>query len=167
MAHALEAPDDHRLWARLALNWVEAHTPEHAAKVLDRALLLAPTCPMLLWYRAGVFELLGQDDTARVTYLLLLEQGVDGLAAGECGLGRTLAEGLMSDCFHRLALLDEARGRTREASAWYAEHLASLGEGRHGVYTLDDALILDERRLREAIRLRRDERPGGEPHAVR
>ena len=166
MGHAAAAPDDHRLLARLALNWVEANAPIHAAETLDRALLLSPECPLLLWYRAGVFELLDRTDVAVATYRMLVERGVDELSSGECGLGHARAEGLVSDCFHRLALAEETRGHAAEASSWHARHVASLGAGQHGVYTLNDALALDEPMMRAAIRLRRDERPSTDPHSV-
>lgn len=166
MGHAAAAPDDHRLLARLALNWVEADSPIHAAQTLDRALLQSPECPLLLWYRAGVFELLGRTDVAVATYRMLVERGTEALAAGECGLGAARAEGLVSDCFHRLAVAEGTRGSAAEASGWRARHVASLGAGRRGLYTLDDALVLDEPRSRKALRLRRDEWPFTDPHSA-
>ena len=150
--------DDHRVWARLALTYVEEQRPAAALDALEHALRMAPECPLLLWYRSSVLELLGREREAISAYQWLLDRGVTKLARGECGVGRNAARGLISDCCERLSVLHENEGRPEVASSFHARHLEALARGHRGVFTLEDALSLDDVRRRSDIRVRRDQR---------
>lgn len=150
----LRTPDDHWLWSKLALTWVEEGRPEQALNPIRRALRLAPQCALALWYHGGILDLLGQRLEAIAVYRSLIERGVAQLAAGECGLGRARAVGLLSDSCRRLSILHEACGDRAEASVWHARHLNHLGDGHIGLYKLDDTLPEAEPTLRWDIRLR-------------
>lgn len=147
-------PDDHWLWSKLALTWVEEGSPGHALTPIRRALRLAPNCGLALWYHGGILDLLGLRGEAISVYGSLIERGVPQLATGECGLGRARAVGLLSDSCRRLSMLHEACGDRAEASVWHARHLHHLGDGHVGIYKLDDTLVETEPTLRWDIRLR-------------
>lgn len=148
--------DDHRVWARLALTWVEDRRPELALCALETALAMAPHCPLLLWYRASVLELLGRNREAIATYRWLAERGVTALSRGPCGVGRRASTGLLSDCYQRLSVLLENGGERAEASSWHARHLEALARGHRGLFTLDDTFALDDLQRLHAVRIWRD-----------
>jgi predicted Zn-dependent protease len=129
-------PDDHWLLTRLGLTYYEEHNYKKALFYETQALKLAPKCPLVLWDYAGTLEMLGRDKEAIAIYRKLVKRGVDKIAYGECGEGRTRARGLVADCLYRIATCYEEAGQHRKALAYYDRHLGQRGAGCESIYPI-------------------------------
>ena len=129
-------PDDHWLLTRLGLTYYEQRKYAQALKLEERALALAPRCPLVLWDFAGSLEMLGRYEEAIAVYRRLIRRGVESIANDECGEGLRWARGLVADCHYRLAGCYEHLGS--KAAAWRAleRHLDLRGPGCSSIYPL-------------------------------
>lgn len=114
-ATLVEAPEDHWLLAQLGLAYFEQGDAASALPVLERAVRLAPRCPLVLWYYGAVLDSLGKAATSMAVFRALVETGVDILSDGECGLGRERAKAVMARSYERLRRLHCAEGRDEQA----------------------------------------------------
>lgn len=131
-----EEPESHWLLARLSLTYYEQQRYADALTYVERALSLAPNCPLVLWDYAGTLEMLGRPAEALAVYERLVERGVEAVAYGECGEGRAWARGLIADCHYRRAGCLETLGRPDEALRELEAHLDLRGPGCRSIYTL-------------------------------
>src|SRR5512139_2155962 len=90
-----EYPDDHWLLTRLGLTYYEQHNYKKALEIEEKAIRLAPNCPLVLWDYAGSLQELDRHDEAIKIYRRIIAKGVDRVAFGECGEGKAWARGLI------------------------------------------------------------------------
>jgi len=131
-------PEDHWLVSRLALTFYEQRRYKEALIHSERALALAPRCPLSLWDYAGTLQMLNRDVEAVEVYRRLIRRGVKRIANGPCGEGLARARGLIADCHLRLS--DSLRALNQEPAAelHFAMHLDQRGPGCHSIYSLKD-----------------------------
>src|SRR5437764_10869288 len=102
----LVTPDSHWLWSRLSLSYHEQYQYEKALECAQKALGLAPHCPVVLWDYAGALYAHGLAKEALAVWKRLLRRGVRSIAYGECGQGLVLARRLVNDCNYRIGRWD-------------------------------------------------------------
>lgn len=145
-------PDDHWCWARLAAVRYDQRRYGEALECSERALALAPRCPLSLWERAGALDMLGRSAEAIVVWKGLLARGVERLAHGRCGEGKRWTESLLNDCRYRIAKAALELGDRRTAARCIREHLRRRRAGLYSCATRAEALKLQRRIGMEAGR---------------
>jgi tetratricopeptide (TPR) repeat protein len=138
-------PDNHWLVTRLGSTYYEQRQYRRALQYAQKALVLAPRCPLVLWDYAGCLEMLDQSQEALSIYRRLIRRGIDRLATGECGEGIAWARGLVSDCHYRMAHCYRSCGNRKQAEASYRCHLALRSSGCRSIYRKSEV----ERELRQ------------------
>ena len=137
----LEAnPDSHYLISRLALTYYEQRQYETALQHSQKAMELAPHCPMVLWDYAGALEQTGHDREAIRIWKRLLRRGVERIAHGPCGEGLRQAESLLNDCRYRIGKAYHFLGRPALAWRYMHAHLAHRRRGLPSIYSRADVL---------------------------
>jgi tetratricopeptide (TPR) repeat protein len=129
-----EQPNSHWLVTRLALTYYEQRDYNAALAYSERALKLAPRCPLVLWDYGGVLDMLGRKREAIQVFRRLVRRGAQSLAYGECGEGIAKARALVADCLYRLALCYRDLGRRSRAAKFFEQHIASRGPGCRSIY---------------------------------
>jgi tetratricopeptide (TPR) repeat protein len=129
-------PNSHWLLANLSSNYYEARQYKTALKYAEKALKIAPTCPMVLWDYAGTLDMLGQTAKARSIWKGLVKRGARTIAGGECGEGIRQAESLLNDCRYSLGVSYEESGEKKEAARYYKDHLKHRKPGLPSLYTM-------------------------------
>lgn len=109
-------PDDHWLLTRLSTTHYEQKRYKRALTLSERALEVAPYCPLALWDYAGCLEMLKRNEEAADIYQRLIRRGPKRIANGPCGEGLALARGLVADCHLRLADVFAKMGRDVKSS---------------------------------------------------
>lgn len=95
-------PNRHWLVTRLALTYYEQRDYETALAYSEKAMKLAPHCPLVLWDYGGVLDMLGRKREAIQVFRRLVRRGAQSLAYCECGEGIGKARALVADCLYRL-----------------------------------------------------------------
>lgn len=152
-------PDDHWLCTRLGLTYYEERRYRLALRYSERALRLAPACPLVLWEHAGTLQMLDRHREALSIYSRLVGRGAERIARDECGEGLAWARGLVADCHYRMADSYAALGRHRESERELVAHLDMRGPGCRSIYPLNE--LNSVIRHRAARRGRKPARRGG------
>jgi tetratricopeptide (TPR) repeat protein len=129
-------PENHWLMTRLGLTYYEERDYETSLVYSQKALRLAPRCPLVLWDYAGTLDMLGRKAEAIAAFRRIVRRGVRSLAHGQCGEGLAWARGLVADCLYRLALCYRDLERTKLAVRFLEGHLAQRGAGCRSIYPL-------------------------------
>jgi len=149
-----DKPEDHWLLTRLGLTYYEERKYKTALRYEERARRIAPFCPLVLWDCAGSLQMLHRHDEALEVYQALTRRGARRIAFGACGEGLAWANGLVADCYYRIALSFKDLGESDKALAAIAKHLDMRGPGCRSIYALAEI-----NRLAENIRSRRNSHP--------
>ncbi len=124
-----KSPTSHWLLSRLALTYYEQRNYQRALETEQRALDLAPRCPLCLWGLAGAHDMLGHRAKAEALYTRLIRRGVKRIAHGECGEGVPSARGLVADCWYRLGVIRQSRRDVGGAITAFQHHLERRQRG--------------------------------------
>jgi tetratricopeptide (TPR) repeat protein len=131
-------PENHWLLTRLALTHYEQYDYQRALHISERALAIAPKCPLVLWDYAGALDMLERHEDAVRIYRQLIRRGVESVAYDQCGEGIGRARGLIADCYYRLSRCYRALGRQRAALQAFTNHLDMRAPGCFSIYPLKD-----------------------------
>jgi tetratricopeptide (TPR) repeat protein len=131
-----EKPDSHWLLTRLGLTYYEERSYRTSLSYSQKALKLAPLCPLALWDYAGSLQMLGRHRMALRVYRQLLSRGAAQIAHGDCGEGRGRARGLMADCLYRQAQSYRKLKQPKSAIDAYRRHLRMRGSGCRSIYAV-------------------------------
>ena len=80
-------PTDHWFWMTLGLTYYEEKEYTKALKCSERAVQLAPDCPLALWHYAGSLFMSGRQLAALAIWNLLLNRDVEEVAYSAHGEG--------------------------------------------------------------------------------
>jgi tetratricopeptide (TPR) repeat protein len=128
--------NDHWLITRLAATYYEEHKYRKALRLEERALRLAPRCPLVLWDYASTLDMLGQESKAIAIWKRLLSRGEEDIARGECGEGIRWARSLLNDSRYRIARAYRDLRKIPLAERYFKEHLKSRRPGIPSIYQL-------------------------------
>ena len=129
-------PDDHWLLTRLSLTYYEEFDYKRSLRYSERALALAPRCPLVLWDYAGTLEMLGQFKKAAIYYRRLVRRGLHSIANDDCSEGMVRARGLLADCWYRLGNCEREMGRRSRAVQHFKRHLSMRGPSCGSIYAV-------------------------------
>lgn len=138
------APDDHWLLTRLSTTYYEERKYSQALKLSERAVQLAPQCPLALWDYAGALDMLGREPEAIGIWRRIIERGAAALAKDECGEGIRWARSLVNDARYRIALALRDVGKSAAALQQLDEHLAHRSPGCSSIYPLAEVRVIRE-----------------------
>lgn len=128
--------NDHWLITRLATTYYEEHKYRKALRLEERALRLAPRCPLVLWDHASTLDMLGQESKAIAIWKRLLTRGEEDIAHGECGEGIRWARSLLNDSRYRIARAYRDVHKIPIAERYFKEHLKNRRPGIPSLYQL-------------------------------
>ncbi len=128
--------DDHWLITRLATTYYEQKDYAAALEWSEKAVRLAPECPLVLWDYAGALDMTGREEEAIRVWRRLIERGAERIASEECGEGLRWAESLVNDSRYRAALSSFDLGKDAEGFRFLREHLAHRKPGLPSLYSL-------------------------------
>jgi tetratricopeptide (TPR) repeat protein len=129
-------PNSHWLWATLSLTYHEQHQYEKSLQCAEKALSLAPHCPLVLWHYAGALYMHGLAKEALVVWKNLLRKGVKTVANNECGEGIVSARRLLNDCNYRIARCYAWIGNKALAVRYFHKYLENRKKGAQSSYDL-------------------------------
>lgn len=134
-----EKRDDHWLLCRISTTYYEERNYRPALAYIQKALKLAPDCPLALWGLAGVLDMLEREREAIAIWERLLRRGEENIAFGACGEGLKWAKALMLDCLYRLALAHRDLKNYRQARWYMTKHINGRYPGNGSIYGLKEA----------------------------
>jgi tetratricopeptide (TPR) repeat protein len=137
-ARLKDEPNNHWLLTRLGTTYYEERDYKKALELSQKAIKIAPDCPLVLWDFASTQEMLGDDAGAIRTYAKLFKMTTKEAPNEECWEGmhwegeqRSLS--LLADCFysvagclHRLGQRDKALWFIQEYLEWRAAGVKSI-----------------------------------------
>lgn len=133
-----KSPDDHWLFTRLGLTYYEQKQYRRSLYYTEKALAIAPDCPLVLWDYAGCLDMLKRTEEAISVYGRIINSGINRIAFGECGEGKAWARGLIADCHYRLSCcysdLDDLKKAVKELKM----HLSLRGPGCRSIYNIQN-----------------------------
>jgi len=129
-------PRNHWVLTRLCTAYYEQRNYRRALHWSNKAMTLAPNCPLVLWDNAGCLDMLGRDDEAIRIYRRLLRRGIRRIANDQCGEGLPWARSLRNDCRYCVALCLRDMGDLRGARRWFESYLRRRGRGTRSIYTV-------------------------------
>jgi tetratricopeptide (TPR) repeat protein len=134
-----EYPDDHWLLTRISSTYYEEYNYDKALEYAERALDLAPDCPLVLWDYAGALDMIERDEEAIRVFKNLIHRGVNRIAYGECGEGIRWARSLLNDSRYRLGLLYSSKGDFSLACKFIKTYIANRNRNYPSIYNLRNA----------------------------
>jgi tetratricopeptide (TPR) repeat protein len=129
-------PDDHWLLTRLSLTYYEQFDYQKALDLSERALSIAPECPLAMWDRAGALEMLNRTEQAIAAYQQIIKRGIESLSSDECGEGLPRGRGFHADSHYRMANCQRNLGKTEKAIELLKRHLELRGPGCQSIYAI-------------------------------
>lgn len=127
-------PDSHWLWAILSSTYYEQREYEKALEYSQKALSLAPRCPLVLWHYAGALDQLGLTKEALAIWKKLLRRNLTSIAYGECGEGIVSARSLLNDCNYRIAKCYAWIEQNGLAERYFRKYLDNRRKGARSIY---------------------------------
>ncbi|MEW6619835.1 MAG: hypothetical protein AB1422_10955 [bacterium] len=131
-----KSPDDHWLVTRLGSIYYEEYEYEKSLELSEKAMKLAPKCPLVLWDYAGSLDMVNKNKEAIAIWKKLLKKGVEAIAYGDCGEGVRWARSLLNDCRYRISRSYEKLGNISASIRFLEEHIANRSPGIPSIYDL-------------------------------
>lgn len=128
-------PNDHWYLTRLSGTYYEEHKYKKARQASDKAVKLAPHCPLVLWDRAGIMEMNGQPTPAVGIWKGLLKRGAKTVAFGPCGEGLGWAKYLLNDCRYRIANIYRRIDKAKLARMYYKAYMSHRDKRVPSIYS--------------------------------
>jgi hypothetical protein len=129
-----KTPDDHWYLSRLSGTYYEQHKYKKALQWSNKAYKLSPNCPLVLWDRAGILDMLGRHDDAIALWRKFLKRGVNSLAYGHGGEGLPWAKSLVNDCRCEIADAYCKLGKLRQARLYIQSYMKHRSLGVRSIY---------------------------------
>jgi tetratricopeptide (TPR) repeat protein len=130
-----KSSDDHWLLTRLAMTYYEERRYSKALEITEKALGLAPSCPLVLWDYACSLDMTGNQEKAIAVWKGLLRRGLAGIAYGDHGEGIRWARSLLNDCRYRIALSYRKQGNLDAARRYLRRHIAERSRRTPSIYS--------------------------------
>lgn len=131
-------PKNHWLITQLGTTYYEERKYAKALELTEKALKIAPRCPLVLWDKASCLDMLGREAGAIAIWKRLINRGFDELAYGECGEGLRWAKSLLNDCGFRIGKSLGSIGKYEESVAYLKHVLIMRQRGIPSLYDIRD-----------------------------
>lgn len=131
-----EESDNHWVLVSLANTFHEDRDYQEALVYQERALRIAPNCPLVLWNYAGTLDMLNREEEAIDVWKKLVRRGVRSIAYGDCGEGIREARSLVNDAHYRIGLAYADLGKTDLAKKHLRKHIANRDRNTPSTYHL-------------------------------
>lgn len=131
--------DKHWLYACLSMCYHEQQKYRLAIKTSEKALNIAPRCPLALWYYATPLYQLGRYDESIAVLDSLLKRGM-GIAYGKCGEGLRWSKAVLNDCRYIKSLNYFGKNDLKNAKKWAKLHLRYRAQGVKSIYPKREVL---------------------------
>jgi tetratricopeptide (TPR) repeat protein len=151
-----QKPRSHWLWTNLAMTYYEEKKYTRALELNEKAMQLAPNCPLVLWHYACTLDMAGGIDEAIFIWKKILNKGINRIAWGVCGEGVRWSRTVINDCRFRLSLAFQKKGNTALASRYMRKHIANRRPGIPSLYSMKEAKEI----IRDLIEEREKNRSG-------
>jgi len=127
--------NDHWLLAELAISFYELRDYKTALTYSEKAINLAPDCPLTMDYHAIILFANEEPEKALEIWNKLLNKGVDEIAHGQCGEGKRFAKSLINDIRFRLGDVYLQLKNKEKALESYKSHLNNRQRGIYSNFT--------------------------------
>ncbi len=134
-------PDDHWILTRLSSVYYEMRKYDKSLQLSKRAIKIAPACPLVLSNHASVLDMLKREKEATNIWNTLIKKGIDEVAYGECGEGRTWAKSLINDAVYRIGLSYLDIGEKKSALKYFRRHLKNRKRGVFSNFSKREVLL--------------------------
>lgn len=135
-------PDSHWILSRISSTYYEDRNYKKALVFAERALEIAPDCPMVLWDYSGVLDMLDDTKKAISIWKYLLSCSVEQIAFDECGEGIRDAKSLHNDCRFRIGTSYKDLNQKKLAIKYLKLHLQNRQRGLPSIYSKKEVLKL-------------------------
>jgi tetratricopeptide (TPR) repeat protein len=127
-------PNDHWLLTRISTTFYEEKKYKKALEFSQKAIQLAPNCPLTQWDHASDLEMTGDVKKAIKIWLRLLSMDTEKIANGLCGEGIARAKALQMDCAFRLGIAYRDLKNPKESKKYFDLHLNLRYPGNCSIY---------------------------------
>lgn len=127
--------DDHFLLTQLGEVYYEMQEYETALKYTQKAVELAPDCPLALNNHAVVLYINERNNEAIEIWEMLLNKSIDEIAHGDCNEGVKFAKSLQNDTRFRIGDAYLALNQKKKALNFYKDHLSHRQRGLFSNFT--------------------------------
>lgn len=140
LEHELQShPKEHWLWTRLAITYYEEHEYRKALEFNEKALDIAPSCPLARWDHACILDMLNEKEAALSGWRRLLRSGPAAAALEPCGEGLKWAMSLLNDCRYRIALASADICDFPTSVRYMRAYVMRCRKGISSIYDVDEA----------------------------
>jgi tetratricopeptide (TPR) repeat protein len=130
-------PDDHWLLTRIGTTFYEEGDYQRAMFYAEKAMAIAPRCPLVLWDYAGTLDMLGEYKKAFDVYARILKLW-PAITKDECSEGEDWALSLLADVMFRVGVCFGNLGKKDPAWAMISGHRNLLDIGIASLYGYED-----------------------------
>ena len=160
-------PDDHWILTRLSSVYYEMKEYDKALQLSNRAMKIAPACPLALSNHASVLDMSKREKEAINIWNILIKKRIDEVAYGECGEGRTWAKSLINDAVYRIGLSYLDIGEKKKALEYFGIHLKNRERGVFSNFSRKEVLfqismIRKDMELKTQLTVRTHEKTDGQ-----
>jgi len=129
------SPKNHWLLTNISSSYYEARQYATALRYAEKALKIAPACPLVLWDYAGSLDMLEREREAIRIWEKLLNRSIKSMAFGLCGEGMKWTESLLNDCRYSIGNSYANLGKKKLAIKYLKAHLEFRRPGLTSLYT--------------------------------
>ncbi len=133
-------PDDHWVLTKLASTYYEEYNYKKALKYSEKALKIAPSCPLVNWDYACALDMMNRKKEAIKIWKKLLNRKLEDIAFGECGEGIRWSKSLLNDCRYRIGVSYLEMGKNAYALKYLNEHIKNRKRGLPSLYSKKEVL---------------------------
>lgn len=128
----------HQSQVLLAMAHLEKRETQLAQKVISKAMLSEPYCPMVYWVLGNVHQQDGNHHEAIHAYVTTVSILGSTHCPSCCIRHRAKAKGLVADTLLHSFFSYRALGESAKAEAVFEKHLSFRGPGCYSIYRLQD-----------------------------
>jgi len=141
----LKKSPSHWVLTHLSTAYVGEDKYDLALQASERAIRIAPWCPLTLWDYACALDFAGRKRAAIAAWQKLIKWGVKRIAYGDCGEGLPMARSFVNDARYRIGYCLGELGDYPSAVRYIQAHLKCRGPRCPSSYKRD----LVEKHLKE------------------
>jgi tetratricopeptide (TPR) repeat protein len=140
-------PEDHWLLTELSTVFYQEKKYTEALKIIKKAYILAPRCPLVNWHYADTLNMLGRKREALIIWQKIVKSGVNSIAYDECGEGLPWARSLWNDSIYGIGSCYYSLGKKKLAVKYIKLHIKNRALKYSSVYSL----IMVKKKLKTII----------------